>query len=158
VLDDDNASETSTEETASTDQPSETVEESAEHGDRRGSSASNPDKPEVEVPDEIPTELEVTVIEEGTGPEAEAGDTVIVDYLGVRAVTASSSTTATTLDKPATTAQPFTLVLGEGQRDTGLGSRPCWAFRAAHASDSTFPPIWHTASRVRVTSSARTKR
>ena len=45
---------------------------------------TNPDKPEVEVPDEIPTELQVTVLEEGTGPAAEAGDTVIVDYVGVR--------------------------------------------------------------------------
>jgi FKBP-type peptidyl-prolyl cis-trans isomerase len=43
-----------------------------------------PDKPEVGIPDEVPTELQVTVLEEGTGPEAEAGDIIVVDYVGVR--------------------------------------------------------------------------
>jgi len=45
---------------------------------------ANPDKPEVELPEELPTELERTVIEEGTGEAAEIGDTVIVNYVGVR--------------------------------------------------------------------------
>jgi FKBP-type peptidyl-prolyl cis-trans isomerase len=47
---------------------------------------SNPDKPEVELPSELPTELVRTVLTEGTGDAAEAGDTVIVDYVGVRSV------------------------------------------------------------------------
>ncbi len=46
--------------------------------------STSADKPEVAIPDEIPTELQVTVLEEGTGPAAETGDTVIVDYVGVR--------------------------------------------------------------------------
>jgi len=44
----------------------------------------NPDKPDVELPAELPTELERTVIVAGTGDAAVAGDTVIVDYVGVR--------------------------------------------------------------------------
>lgn len=40
-------------------------------------------KPEVELPDEAPTELTPTVITEGAGIEAEAGDGVLVRYVGV---------------------------------------------------------------------------
>jgi peptidylprolyl isomerase len=39
--------------------------------------------PVVEVPDEVPTELQVTTLEDGTGPEAREGDTVFVNYVGV---------------------------------------------------------------------------
>jgi peptidylprolyl isomerase len=92
---DDNASDSSSGEVASTDETSATSDTSdtaeadtdtsgTEVGDTVAPPPTNPDKPEVEVPDEIPTELQVTVIEEGTGPEAAAGDTVIVDYVGVR--------------------------------------------------------------------------
>jgi peptidylprolyl isomerase len=49
-----------------------------------GTTPPNPDKPEVVLPEELPTELVVTVLTEGEGPEAAAGDTVIVDYIGVR--------------------------------------------------------------------------
>src|SRR6186997_128408 len=40
------------------------------------------EKPEVELPDELPTELVVTDIVEGEGPAAETGDTVLVHYVG----------------------------------------------------------------------------
>jgi FKBP-type peptidyl-prolyl cis-trans isomerase len=40
--------------------------------------------PEVELPDPTPTELEVTVITEGSGPPAADGDSVFVNYVGVR--------------------------------------------------------------------------
>jgi FKBP-type peptidyl-prolyl cis-trans isomerase len=40
--------------------------------------------PAVEVPAEAPTELVVTVITPGTGPEAADGDSVFVNYVGVR--------------------------------------------------------------------------
>jgi peptidylprolyl isomerase len=43
-----------------------------------------PDVPVVSLPDAIPTELVVTDLVVGTGPAAAAGDTVIVDYVGVR--------------------------------------------------------------------------
>lgn len=48
---------------------------------------TNPDKPtDIDVPGEEPSDLVVTVIEPGTGPAAEEGDTVIVDYVGVRSL------------------------------------------------------------------------
>ena len=40
--------------------------------------------PAVEVPAETPTELVVTVITPGTGPEAAEGDSLFVNYVGVR--------------------------------------------------------------------------
>jgi FKBP-type peptidyl-prolyl cis-trans isomerase len=70
--------------------------------------ATNPDKPEVEIPDEIPTELQITVIEPGTGPEAQAGDTVIVDYIGVR------SSDGVEFDNSYDRFEPFPVVLGQG--------------------------------------------
>ncbi len=69
---------------------------------------TNPDKPEVEIPDEIPTELTVTVIEPGTGPEAQAGDTVVVDYVGVR------SSDGVEFDNSYDRFEPFPVVLGQG--------------------------------------------
>jgi peptidylprolyl isomerase len=69
---------------------------------------TNPDKPEVEVPSEIPTELVVTVIEPGTGPEAVAGDTVIVDYVGVR------TRDGVEFDNSYDRFEPFPVVLGQG--------------------------------------------
>ena len=41
-------------------------------------------KPSVLVPETPPTELAVTVVEQGTGDPAETGDTVEVNYVGVR--------------------------------------------------------------------------
>jgi FKBP-type peptidyl-prolyl cis-trans isomerase len=41
-------------------------------------------KPSVDIPAEIPTELVITELRPGEGPEAAAGDTVVVDYVGVR--------------------------------------------------------------------------
>src|SRR5689334_5885413 len=35
------------------------------------------EKPEVQIPDEIPTELVITDLKEGTGPAAESGSTVV---------------------------------------------------------------------------------
>jgi peptidylprolyl isomerase len=40
--------------------------------------------PEVDIPDPIPTELVVTELTAGSGPEAVEGDTVLVHYVGVR--------------------------------------------------------------------------
>ncbi|NND75725.1 MAG: hypothetical protein HKN44_12030 [Ilumatobacter sp.] len=48
---------------------------------------TSPDKPtDIDVPGEAPTELNVDVLSPGSGPVAETGDTVIVDYIGVRAL------------------------------------------------------------------------
>ncbi len=42
------------------------------------------EKPVVELPDELPQELVVTDLIDGSGPEAKIGDTVVVQYVGVR--------------------------------------------------------------------------
>ncbi len=111
---DDNASDNSAGETASTDEASDTSEsetdesETDESGDTVAPPPTNPDKPEVEMPAEIPTELQVTVIEEGTGPEAAAGDTVVVDYVGVR------TRDGVEFDNSYDRFEPFPVVLGQG--------------------------------------------
>ncbi len=91
----------STEDTASTDP--ETTDDSSPV-----TAPSNPDKPEVEIPTEIPTELVVTVLEEGSGPAAEAGDTVLVDYVGVR------SRDGVEFDNSYDRGEPFSVALGQG--------------------------------------------
>lgn len=49
--------------------------------------STSPDKPaDVAFPGEAPEELEVNVLIPGDGPESELGDTVIVDYIGVRSL------------------------------------------------------------------------
>jgi FKBP-type peptidyl-prolyl cis-trans isomerase len=70
--------------------------------------STNPEKPEVEIPAEPPTELVITVLEEGEGPEAAAGDTVIVDYVGVR------SSDGVEFDNSYDRFEPFPVVLGSG--------------------------------------------
>jgi len=70
--------------------------------------ATNPDKPTVEFPGEDVTELKVTVLEEGSGPEAAAGDTVVVDYVGVR------SSDGVEFDNSYDRGEPYDVVLGSG--------------------------------------------
>jgi FKBP-type peptidyl-prolyl cis-trans isomerase len=69
---------------------------------------TNPAKPEVEIPAEVPDELQITVLEEGTGPEAQDGDTVVVDYVGVR------TSDGVEFDNSYDRFQPFPVVLGQG--------------------------------------------
>ena len=90
-----------------------TVDSTAATDSTTGSSepappATNPDKPEVEIPEEIPTELQITVLEEGSGPEAQTGDTVVVDYVGVR------SSDGVEFDNSYDRFEPFPVVLGQG--------------------------------------------
>jgi len=62
------------------------------------------DRPSVDSLPTVPvTELGVTVIEPGTGPEAVEGDTVVVDYTGVR------SADGTEFDNSYDRGQPFTV-------------------------------------------------
>lgn len=77
-------------------------------GDEPAESAPPVDKPEVELPDELPTELVRTVLTEGTGDEAEEGDSVVVDYVGVR------SEDGVEFDNSYERGAPFTVVLGSG--------------------------------------------
>lgn len=68
---------------------------------------SNPDKPEVSIPAELPTELVITDLVEGTGDAAVEGDTVLVNYVGVR------SADGTEFDN-SYDGQPYPVVLGSG--------------------------------------------
>jgi FKBP-type peptidyl-prolyl cis-trans isomerase len=96
--------------------------------------AVNPDKPVVEIPDEIPTELQVTVLEEGSGPEAQVGDTVIVDYVGVRSRDGEEFDNSYDPRQPGVPPSPFSVQLGaeppavivgwdQGLRGVQAGSR-----------------------------------
>jgi peptidylprolyl isomerase len=67
-----------------------------------------PEKPEVEIPDEPPTELVANTLIEGEGPEAQAGDTIVVDYVGVR------SSDGVEFDASYNRAAPFPITLGAG--------------------------------------------
>ena len=52
-----------------------------------GPPPTNPDKPtDIDFPGVAPAQLDITVLEAGTGPLAAIGDTVIVDYIGVRSL------------------------------------------------------------------------
>ena len=67
-----------------------------------------PDKPEVEIPAELPTELQITTLVEGDGDEASTGDTVTVHYVGVL------SADGTEFDNSYDGGSPFSVVLGAG--------------------------------------------
>ncbi|MFK7916538.1 MAG: FKBP-type peptidyl-prolyl cis-trans isomerase [Ilumatobacter sp.] len=65
-------------------------------------------KPEVDVPGEVSNELVTTVLTDGTGAEAVDGDTVVVDYVGVRSVDGEE------FDNSYERGQPFPVTLGSG--------------------------------------------
>ncbi len=67
-----------------------------------------PETPQVSIPDELPTELGVTYLVDGDGPEAAAGDTVVVHYIGVR------SADGTVFDGSYDRGTPFSVQLGLG--------------------------------------------
>lgn len=81
---------------AGTDEPTPTV------------AANVPPKPEVEIPTGEVTELVVTELTAGEGDPAEAGDTVIVHYVGVR------SADGTEFDNSYDRGSPFPVTLGAG--------------------------------------------
>ncbi len=70
--------------------------------------AETPDKPEVEIPAEVPAELVVTDLVRGEGDPAVAGDTVTVHYVGVL------SEDGTEFDNSYDRGSPFPVVLGQG--------------------------------------------
>lgn len=72
--------------------------------------AETPTKPEVEVPEgPPPAELEIEDLETGDGDEAQAGDQVSVQYVGVDYETGEE------FDSSYGTGEPFTFELGAGQ-------------------------------------------
>jgi FKBP-type peptidyl-prolyl cis-trans isomerase len=66
------------------------------------------DKPAVEVPAETPAELVVTVLTPGDGAGAVAGDTVVVDYVGV------TTAAGVEFDNSYDRGEPFPVSLGSG--------------------------------------------
>jgi peptidylprolyl isomerase len=64
--------------------------------------------PEVSIPSDTPTELVITEITPGTGPEAGKGDMVVVNYVGVR------SEDGTQFDTNYNGGPPFPVTLGAG--------------------------------------------
>ncbi len=66
-------------------------------------------KPEVKIPDTLPTELVVTDLTVGTGPAAKVGDSVVVHYVGVR------SADGTEFDNSYDRGEPFEVLLGAGK-------------------------------------------
>ena len=77
--------------------------------DPNAPTTTTPPKPEVSVPGANVDELKVTVLREGTGTGAVAGDTISVHYVGVL------STDGTEFDNSYDRGEPFTIVLGAGQ-------------------------------------------
>jgi peptidylprolyl isomerase len=69
-------------------------------------------KPSVDIPAEIPTTLVVTELRPGDGPEAAAGDTVVVDYVGVRTEDGEEFDSSYE-------SGPFLVTVGAGQVITG---------------------------------------
>lgn len=65
-------------------------------------------KPDVDFPGEGAEELVTTVLEDGSGVEAAAGDTVVVHYVGVRSVDGVE------FDNSFDRGEPFPVVLGSG--------------------------------------------
>ena len=66
-------------------------------------------KPDVELPDPLPTELVITDITEGTGDAAVSGDTLVVHYVGVR------SADGTEFDNSFDRGSPLSATIGIGQ-------------------------------------------
>ena len=79
-----------------------------------GAPAADSGKPEVVLPAETPTELVITEIAPGNGPAAEAGDTVVLDYVGVL------SADGTEFDNSYDRGAPITFVVGLGQAIPGF--------------------------------------
>jgi peptidylprolyl isomerase len=66
-------------------------------------------EPPVSVPVAVPAELQITDLRQGGGRAAEVGDTIVLDYVGVR--TADGVEFDSSYDRPA----PFGLPLGQGR-------------------------------------------
>ena len=87
----------------------------------------------------------------GRGPRAAAGDTVVVDYVGVR------SSDGVEFDNSYDRGEPFPVVLGPAA-SSPVGNRASSARKRAPASSSTSPPTSPTAPRPAGDIIGRTKR
>ena len=81
----------------------------AQGGDDEGDAPADSEKPTVEVPEgDPPSELEIEDLEEGEGAEAQRGDSLTVDYVGVLYDTGEE------FDASYNRGEPFQFVLGDG--------------------------------------------
>jgi peptidylprolyl isomerase len=69
--------------------------------------------PEVQIPSAIPTELQITDLIDGSGPQASEGTLVVLDYVGVRTATGEM------FDNSYQRGQPFDVILGRGMVISG---------------------------------------
>ena len=75
--------------------------------------AGVPAKPQVKIPDKIPTELVSTDLTAGTGTGAANGDTMVVHYIGVRSANCAE------FDNSYDRGAPLSVTLGKGRVITG---------------------------------------
>ncbi len=96
--------------TSTTAEPTPTVtgEQTAPRGPRAETTDDVDTKPVITVPEQPAQQLIATDIVEGEGPEAKAGDSVSVDYVGV------SQSTGGEFDASWTAGEPFSFQLGAG--------------------------------------------
>ena len=94
--------------TSPTVAPASTTPTSTSSDDSATSGSVPPGKPEVQLPETLPTELVITDLVEGEGEPAKAGDTVTVNYVGVR------SEDGTEFDNSYDRGQPYPVTLGQG--------------------------------------------
>jgi FKBP-type peptidyl-prolyl cis-trans isomerase len=66
-------------------------------------------KPDVKLPNPLPTELAITDITDGTGAAAASGDTLVVHYVGVRSADGQE------FDNSYDRGSPFSIIIGIGQ-------------------------------------------
>ena len=93
--------------TDSTDASESTESSETEDSGAETTASTSADKPVVEIPKALPTELVITDLIEGTGDPAEVGDTVEVNYVGVR------SADGTEFDNSYDRGSTFPVVLGQ---------------------------------------------
>ena len=102
----DTASATATDATADGATATTGAESAGSDDTAAGSADTSNGKPEVQIPDTLPTELVITDLVEGTGDAAVVGDTVVVNYVGVR------SEDGTEFDNSYDRGAPFPVTLG----------------------------------------------
>lgn len=117
--------------------PTDSVSVSSDDTAASGPSTTNPDKPKVSVPASAPTELAVSELRAGDGAAAADGDTVVLDYIGVRAED------GTEFDNSWDRGEPFTVVLGSGQVISGwdqglVGVKPGGQYQLDIPSDLAY--------------------
>lgn len=108
-------------------------------------------KPEIEFPEgDVPTELRITDLIEGTGAEAKAGDTVSTHYVGV------AWSTGEEFDASWGRGAPLDFRVGVGQVIQGW-DQGLLGMKVAAAAVWRFPPSWLTAPAAPVEPSSPTR-